>query len=103
MSGIEYDTFARSGASEKRCRSGRHVWIDEVARERCCDPGWQKVLVQTHEWGTPAAAGIEYAGRSAVPGLDYGWAEARQAAAEPASNKPGAEPTAKPSEQSEVS
>jgi hypothetical protein len=31
------------------------------------------VLVHQHEWGTPAAAGIEYAGRSAVAGLQYGW------------------------------
>jgi hypothetical protein len=56
-----------------RCRSGRHVWLDYTARDRCCDPTWRKVLVQQHEWGTPAAAGIEYAGRSAVAGLDYGW------------------------------
>ena len=56
-----------------RCRSGRHVWLDDTARARCCDPRWRTVLVETREWGTPAAAGIEYAGRSAVPGLDYGW------------------------------
>ena len=56
-----------------RCRSGRHVWLDDTARARCCDPHWRKVLVEAGEWGTPAAAGIEYAGRSAVPGLDYGW------------------------------
>jgi hypothetical protein len=56
-----------------RCRSGRHVWLDDTARERCCDPAWRKVLVQRHEWATPAASGVEYAGRSAVAGLDYGW------------------------------
>ena len=56
-----------------RCRSGRHVWLDDTARQRCCDPAWLEVLVQRHEWGTPAAAEIQYAGRSAVSGLDYGW------------------------------
>ena len=56
-----------------RCRSGRHVWLDDTARERCCDAAWRKVLVRRHEWNTPQAAGIEYAGRSAVAGLDYGW------------------------------
>jgi hypothetical protein len=56
-----------------RCRSGRHVWLDDTARARCCDPRWRTVLVEVGEWGTPAAAVIEYAGHSAVPGLDYGW------------------------------
>jgi hypothetical protein len=56
-----------------RCRSARHVWLDHTARARCCDPGWRKVLVGTREWETRDAAGIEYAGRSAVPRLDYGW------------------------------
>jgi|tagenome__1003787_1003787.scaffolds.fasta_scaffold20026846_1 hypothetical protein len=59
--------------ADLRCRSARHVWLQDTARERCCDPAWRTVLVQAHEWGTPAAAGIEYAGRSAVPGLQYGW------------------------------
>ena len=56
-----------------RCRSGRHVWLDDVARARCCDPAWLKVLVRTCDWHTPTAASIEYAGPSAVAGLDYGW------------------------------
>jgi hypothetical protein len=25
-----------------RCRSGRHVWLDDTARERCCDPAWRR-------------------------------------------------------------
>ena len=32
-----------------RCRSGRHVWVDDTARERCCDPDWDRILVAVHE------------------------------------------------------
>ena len=62
-----------------RCRSGRHVWRDEIARKRCCDPAWRKILIAAHEWET--LSGIEYAGPSAVAGLDFGWQRRRDAAA----------------------
>ena len=64
-----------------RCRSGRHVWVDDTARERCCDPDWDRILVAIHEWDTPELSGIEYAGPSAVAGLDYGWQRRHDAAA----------------------
>ena len=63
-----------------RCRSGRHVWVDDTARERCCDPDWDRILVAVHEWET-RLSGIEYAGPSAVAGLDYGWQRRHDAAA----------------------
>jgi hypothetical protein len=37
-----------------RCCSGRHVWLDDTARERCCDPAWRKVLIAAYEWDTRA-------------------------------------------------
>ena len=64
-----------------RCRSGRHVWCDDTARERCCDPGWRKILIAAHEWEEPEFSGIVYAGPSAVAGLDYGWQRTLDAAA----------------------
>ena len=63
--------------ADLRCRSGRHVWLDATARERCCDPAWLKVLVLRREWGTASTAGVQYAGPSAVPGLDYAWKRVR--------------------------
>ena len=42
-----------------RCRSGRHLWVDDTARERCCDPDWDRILVAVHEWETPELSGIE--------------------------------------------
>ena len=64
-----------------RCRSGRHAWVDDTARERCCDPHRDRILVAVHEWETPELSGIEYAGPSAVAGLDYGWQRRHDAAA----------------------
>jgi hypothetical protein len=64
-----------------RCRSGDHVWLDDIGRERCCDPAWRKILIAAQEWETPEVSGIEYAGPSAVAGLDYGWERRRDAAA----------------------
>ena len=63
-----------------RCRSGRHVWLDDTARKRCCDPAWRKILIAAQEWETPELTGIEYALPSAVAGLDYGWQRRRDAA-----------------------
>jgi len=62
-----------------RCRCCRQVWRDDVARERCCDPAWRKVLIAAYEW--EILSGIEYAGPSAVAGLDFGWQRRRDAAA----------------------
>ena len=62
---LPYDRF--------RCRSGRHVWVDDTARDRCCDPDWDMILVAVHAWETPELSSIEYAGPSAIAGLDYGW------------------------------
>ena len=58
-----------------------HVWLDDTARERCCDPAWRKILIAAQEWETPELTGIEYGGPSAVAGLDYGWQRTRDAAA----------------------
>jgi len=54
---------------------------NDIARERCCDPDWDRILVAVHEWETPELSGIEYAGLSAVAGLDYGWHRRHDAAA----------------------
>jgi hypothetical protein len=62
-----------------RCRSCHHVWRDDVDRERCCDPAWRRVLIAAYEWET--LGGIEYAGPSAVAGLDFAWQRRHDAAA----------------------
>ena len=46
-----------------RCRSGRHVWLDDTARERCCDPAWCKILIAAQEWETPELTGSSTPGR----------------------------------------
>jgi hypothetical protein len=64
-----------------RCPYCRRVWLDDIARERCCDPAWRRILLAAHEWETSELTGVEYAGPSAVAGLVYGWQRIRDAAA----------------------
>lgn len=31
------------------CCSGKHQWPDEISATRCCNPGWERVLIMPGE------------------------------------------------------
>ena len=64
-----------------RCRCCRRVWLDEIARERCRDPAWRRILIAADECETSELNGVEDAGPTHVAGLVCGWQRIGDAAA----------------------